>query len=195
MCFRARLAIRRIDQHQDRLRALLSRLGIGNRLPQRLRQFVRQAVIDAAKIGHIIVEIIILEDCGAHAGLAGAHDIDIGLIEGGHEHIAVIAVLHLQIADAAAHIPDDIAFLPIGAERGDKLFIGLIDDVQGRVIGALELLFIERQQAVPPFEQIMPVLRFGRAVIDCPEMPITGVAGEFPGFAIEQEHRLVAVEQ
>ncbi len=67
--------------------------------------------------------------------------------------------------------------------------------MQRGVERTLELLIVHRQQTVAPFEQVVPVLLFGRAVIDVPEIAIAALAGEFVLLGPYDENRFVAAEQ
>ena len=52
-------------------------------------------------------------------------------------------MLHFEIADATAHIPDDIFLLPVDTECLCELIIGLIYDMEGCIVGSLEAPLIE----------------------------------------------------
>ena len=81
---------------------------------------------------------------------AAAQALNISLIERTHIHIAIIAVLHLQIANAAAHIPDNISLLPIFTQRKRELSIGFIHNMKRGVECAFKAALIKWQQTISP---------------------------------------------
>lgn len=101
-----------------------------------------------------------------------------------------------QIADAAAHIPDDIVPLPIFPQSFRQQFIGFVHDVQRRVKRAFEIAFIDRNQAVPPFQQIVAVFLFGRAVVNRPKLLVSFLVADFVQAPFQQKRRhIVFVDQ
>ena len=81
------------------------------------RHFVGQRVVDCAVCGDVVVQVVVLEAGGAGELAAGLHDVDVGGVEGAHEDVAQVAVFGFEVAHAAAHVPDDVVFLPVSAER------------------------------------------------------------------------------
>ena len=98
-------------------------------------------------------------------------------------------MLDFEVAHAAAHVPDDVVFLPVGPERFGQLVIGFVDHMQGCVIRALEAALVVRDQAVAALEQVVAVFAFGRAVVNGPKLAVAFFVAQVKVFAAQREHR------
>ena len=81
------------------------------------RHFAGQRVIDCAVCGDVVVQVVVLEAGGGGELAAGLHDVDVVGVQRAHEDVAQVAVFGFEVAHAAAHVPDNVVFLPVSAER------------------------------------------------------------------------------
>ena len=88
-------------------------------------------------------------------------------------------MLDLEVADATAHISDDVVFLSIFAEGLGEEVIGLVDDMERRVVRSFETSLVDGDQTVPPLEEVVAVFGLGWSIIDGSKSPISLSIAEF----------------
>lgn len=99
-------------------------------------------------------------------------------------------MLHFEIPDTTAHIPDDIFFLPVVSEGRGESVIGLVYDMERRIIGSLEAPLIEWDQGVTAFEEIVTIFGFRWLMVDLPELAVSLFVPEFIDMSSEGKYRI-----
>ena len=96
-------------------------------------------------------------------------------------------MLRLEVADAATHVPDDVIALPVRAERLRQKVVGLVHDVQRRVVRTLEAALVVGDEGIAAFEEIVAVLLLRRTVVNRPEAAVAVRIAERIECAAEEE--------
>ena len=97
-------------------------------------------------------------------------------------------MLHLEISDTTAHIPDDVFLLPVIPESCGESVIGFIHDMKRSVVSSLKAPLIERDERVTAFEEIITILGFWWLVVDLPELTVSLFVSEFVDVSCEGKY-------